>query len=90
MTNPTTVRLDETTLRRLDELAQCYPSRTAAVVDAINKAWQELHEAKLAAAYDAVAAENPHYPYESAEERDAMRARRAARLQRLADEEPDA
>jgi predicted transcriptional regulator len=77
-----TVRLDEETARELAELAERYRSRSAAVQDAIHRAWQQLQADKLDAGYAAAVAENPHYPYESAEEADALRARRRARQDR--------
>jgi len=74
-----TVRLDEETARQLAELAEHYRSRSAAVQDAIHRAWRQLQDEKLEAGYAAAVAENPHYPYESAEETAALRARRRAR-----------
>lgn len=74
-----TVRLDPDTEQQLAELAELQPSRSAAVTDAIRQAWQRLQEDRLDAAYATAVAENPHYPYESAGEREAMRARRNRR-----------
>jgi predicted transcriptional regulator len=82
MTNAMTVRLDDETARQLAELAQRYRSRSAAVQDAIHRAWQQLQDDKLDAGYAAAVADNPHYPYESAEEAAALRARRRARQAR--------
>lgn len=82
MTNVMTVRLDDDTARQLAELAERYRSRSAAVQDAIHRAWRQLQEEKLDAGYAAAVAENPHYPYESAEEAAALRARRRARQAR--------
>jgi predicted transcriptional regulator len=79
MTSALTVRLDEDTARQLAELAEHYRSRSAAVQEAIRRAWRQLQEEKLDAGYAAAAAENPHYPYESAEEAAVLRARRRAR-----------
>ncbi len=79
MTSAMTVRLDEETARQLAELAEHYRSRSAAVQDAIHRAWRQLQDEKLEAGYAAAVAENPHYPYESAEEIAALRARRRAR-----------
>ena len=62
------VRLDEETVRELAELAERYRSRSAAVRDAVHRAWLNLQTDKLDAAYAAAVAENPHYPCESAEE----------------------
>jgi predicted transcriptional regulator len=77
-----TVRLDEETSRQLAELAEHHRSRSAAVQDAIHRAWRQLQEEKLEAAYAATVADNPHYPYESAEEAATLRARRRARQAR--------
>ena len=82
MTSAMTVRLDEETARELAELAERYRSRSAAIQDAIHRAWRQLQAEKLDAAYAEAVAENPHYPYESAEEAAALRARRHARLER--------
>lgn len=79
MTHAMTVRLDPDTEQQLAELAELQPSRSAAVTDAIRQAWQRLQEDRLDAAYATAVAENPHYPYESAAEREAMRARRNRR-----------
>ena len=46
---------------------------------AIHQAWQHLQEEKLQAGYAAAVTENPHYPYESAEEAAVLRAHRRAR-----------
>lgn len=82
MTTPMTVRLAEETARELDELAQRYRSRSAAVQDAIHQAWAQLQDEKLEAGYAAAAAENPHYPYESAEEAAVLGSRRRDRAAR--------
>jgi len=82
MTNAMTVRLDEETSRELAELAGHYPSRSAAIQDAIHSAWRRLQAEKLEAGYAAAVADNPHYPYESAAEAAVLRARRRARQQR--------
>lgn len=79
MTHAMTVRLDDEAARQLAELADDYPSRSAAVVDAIHQAWQRHQEKTLDAAYAAAVANNPHYPYETAEERTIARARRNRR-----------
>lgn len=79
MTHAMTVRLDPDTEQQLAELAERQPSRSAAVTDAIRQAWQRLQEDRLDAAYATVVAENPYYPYESAQEREAMRTRRNRR-----------
>jgi len=82
MTSAMTVRLDDEISRELAELAERHPSRSAAVQAAIHQAWQQLQEEKLQAGYAAAVAENPQYPYESAEEAAALRARRRARQAR--------
>jgi len=82
MTKAMTVRLGEETARELDELAHSHRSRSAAVQDAIHRAWTQLQDEKLAAGYAAAAAENPDYPYESAEEAAVLRARRRDRSAR--------
>jgi predicted transcriptional regulator len=74
-----TVRLDDDTARELAELAERYRSRSAAVQDAIHRAWQQLQTDKLDAGYAAAVADNPHYPYESAGEAAVLRARRRSR-----------
>jgi hypothetical protein len=74
-----TVRLDDETARQLAELAAGKPSRAAAVTAAIREAWQRLQERKLEQAYVAVVAECPDYPYESGDERAAIRMRRNTR-----------
>lgn len=82
MTSAMTVRLDEDTARELSELAERHRSRSAAVQDAIHRAWQQLQDEKLEAGYAAAVAENPHYPYESVEEAAVLRARRLRRQAR--------
>lgn len=82
MTSALTVRLDEDTARELAELAERYRSRSAAIQDAIHRAWRQLQADKLEAGYTAAVAENPYYPYESAEEADVLRVRRRARRER--------
>ena len=79
MTTALTVRLDEQSAQQLAELAEHHRSRYAAVQDAIHLAWQHLQADKLEAAYAAAVADNPHYPYESAEEAATLRARRRSR-----------
>ncbi|MBS4730713.1 antitoxin [Mycobacterium sp. SM1] len=75
-----TVRLDEQTRQRLQDIvAGRYRSANAAIVDAINKRWQELQDEQLDAAYAAAVDNNPAYPYESEAERSAARLRRNAR-----------
>jgi predicted transcriptional regulator len=74
-----TVRLDEETERQLAELADQQPSKSAAVQAAIHRAYEELQAEKLAAGYAAAVADNPHFPYESAEEAAVLRERRRSR-----------
>jgi hypothetical protein len=57
-----------------------------AVQGAIHRAWQELQADKLDAGYAAAVADNPHYPYESADEAAVLRARRRVRHERDAAE----
>jgi predicted transcriptional regulator len=77
-----TVRLRDETAHELDELAQRYRSRSAAVQDAIHQAWVQLQQEKLEAGYAAAVAENRHHPYESAKEAAVLQARRRARAAR--------
>jgi predicted transcriptional regulator len=79
MTQAMTVRLDEKTARELAQLADGYPSRSAAVVDAIHQAWRRQQDELLDAAYAAAVAQNPNYPYESSAERAALTDRRNRR-----------
>lgn len=81
MTRAMTVRLDDETARELTELtAGGYPSRSAAVIDAIHQAWLRQQDDALDTAYAVAVAENPCYPYESSEERSVVRARRNRRV----------
>jgi predicted transcriptional regulator len=77
-----TVRLDEETARELSELAARYRSRSAAVQDAIHRAWRQMQADKLDAGDAAAITENPHYPYESAEEAAVLSTRRRSRQER--------
>jgi predicted transcriptional regulator len=78
-----TVRLDDQTRQRLHDIVQGrYRSANAAIVDAINKRWEVLHDEQLDAAYAAAVRDNPAYPYESEAERTAARRRRNARQKR--------
>lgn len=78
-----TVRLDEETRRRLQDIVKGgYRSANAAIVDAINKRWEALHDEQLDAAYAAAVHHNPAYPYDSEAERSATRARRDGRQKR--------
>jgi len=79
MTTALTVRLDEKSAQQLAELAEHHRSRSAAVQDAIHRAWEQLQADKLEAGYAAAVADNPHYPYESAEEAATLRTRRRSR-----------
>lgn len=82
MTSALTVRLDDETAHELTELAERYRSRSAAVQDAIHRAWEQLQAEKLEAGYAQAVAENPYYPYESAEEAAVLRRRRRVRQER--------
>lgn len=82
MTTAMTVRLDEETARQPSELAERLPSRSAAIKETIRLAWEDLQAEKLDAGYAAAVAENPHYPYESADEATVLRERRRARAAR--------
>jgi hypothetical protein len=82
MTKALTIRLGEQTARELDELARSHRSRSAAVQDAIHRAWTQLQDEKLEASYAAAAAENPDYAYESAQEAAVLRDRRRDRAAR--------
>jgi hypothetical protein len=76
----TRLRLDPQTRERLREIVEGrYRSNNAAIVDAINRLWETLHEQDLDARYAAAVADNPAYPYESEDERAAARTRRNAR-----------
>lgn len=79
MTVAMTVRLDDETERQLTELAKQHPSRSAAVQNAIQRAYGELQAERLEAAYATAVADNPHYPYDDAEEAAVLRARRRVR-----------
>ncbi|MEG8181761.1 antitoxin [Nocardia terpenica] len=80
MTHAMTVRLDDETFQQLKDLeAAGAASRSAAVVEAIREAWQHLQEQRLLDAYQAAVEESPSYPYETDEERSALRERRNRR-----------
>jgi Arc/MetJ-type ribon-helix-helix transcriptional regulator len=83
----TRLRLDQPTRQRLDEVVAAghYRSNNAAVVDAINRLWEQLRQDDLDAAYAAAVADNPSYPYESEAERAVAQARRNARQQAAAE-----
>ncbi|EUA17390.1 putative antitoxin MazE4 [Mycobacterium xenopi 3993] len=75
-----TLRLDNQTRQRLQDIVKDgYRSANAAIIDAINKRWEALHEEQLDAAYAAAVKDNPAYPYDSTAERSAARRRRNAR-----------
>ncbi|MCV6990527.1 antitoxin [Mycobacterium bouchedurhonense] len=65
--------------QRLKGRKDRYRSANAAIIDAINKRWEALHEEQLDAAYAAAVKDNPAYPYDSTAERSAARGRRNAR-----------
>jgi Arc/MetJ-type ribon-helix-helix transcriptional regulator len=83
----TRLRLDQPTRQRLEEVVAAghYRSNNAAVVDAINRLWEQLRQEDLDTAYAAAVADNPSYPYESEAERAAARTRRNARQQAAAE-----
>jgi predicted transcriptional regulator len=85
MSKNMTVRFDDETARQLSELAETtHTTKVAAIQCAVHDAWVRLQYEKLDAGYAAAVAENPHYPYESAEEAAVRRNRRAARDSRRA------
>lgn len=83
----TRLRLDEPTRQRLEEVVASgqYRSNNAAIVDAINRLWDQVHDEILDAAYAAAVEDNPTYPYESEAERAAARRRRNARQRAVAE-----
>lgn len=83
----TRLRLDEPTRKRLDEVVASgrYRSNNAAIVDAINRLWEQVREDALDDAYAAAVEDNPAYPYESESERDSARRRRNARQKAAAE-----
>jgi predicted transcriptional regulator len=85
MTYAMSVRLDEETARQLDDLVSAgHTSKASALQEAIHVAWRELQYRRLEEGYAAIAAENPHYPFESAEDAAIRRKRRAERERRRA------
>jgi predicted transcriptional regulator len=85
MTYAMSVRLDDETARQLDDLVSAgHTSKAAALQDAVHVAWRELQYRRLEEGYAAIAAENPHYPFESAEDGAIRRKRRAERERRRA------
>jgi predicted transcriptional regulator len=78
-----TLRLDDQTRERLEEIVSGrYRGKNAAIVDAINRLWDAVRAEELDASYAAAVADNPAYPYESQDDRQAARARRNARQRR--------
>lgn len=78
-----TLRLDPSTHDRLRRIVEGrFRSNNAAIVAAINKLWETLEDEELDAAYAAAVADNPAYPYESADERTVSKKRRNARQRR--------
>ena len=75
------LRLDSRTRERLQSVVALgrYRSQNAAIIAAINRLCDELQTEQLEAGYAAAVAENPSYPYESADERQIMRHRRDQR-----------
>ena len=80
MTQAMTVRLDDSTRHKLDDLARWYSlTKSAAVKDAIARAWDLGRAQALDAAYAAAVADDPNYPYDSPEEAATLRKRRNRR-----------
>lgn len=80
MTHAMTVRLDDTTKHKLNDLARrTSQSMSGAVKDAIAQAWELSQQEALDSAYAAAVADNPHYPYDSPEEAATLRQRRNRR-----------
>jgi len=86
MTHAMSVRLDDETAQQLADLASAgHTSKAAALQDAVHVAWRELQYKRLEEGYAAIAAENPHYPFESAEDAAIRKRRRADRERRRAE-----
>lgn len=86
MTHAMSVRLDDETASQLDDLVSAgRTSKAAALQEAVHIAWRELQYRRLEEGYAAVAAENPHYPFESAEDAAIRRKRRVERERRRAE-----
>jgi len=86
MTHAMSVRLDDETAKQLADLVSAgHTSKTAALQDAVHVAWRELQYRRLEEGYTAIAADNPHYPFESAEDAAIRRKRRAERERRRAE-----
>jgi predicted transcriptional regulator len=86
MTHTMSVRLDDETASQLDDLVNAgQTSKAAALQEAVHIAWRELQYRQLEEGYAAVAAENPNYPFESAEDAAIRRKRRAERERRRAE-----
>jgi predicted transcriptional regulator len=86
MTYTISVRMDDQTASQLADLASAgHTSKAAAVHDAVRLAWRELQYRRLEEGYDSVAADNPHYPFESSQDATIRKARRAERDRRRAE-----
>jgi predicted transcriptional regulator len=86
MTYTMSVRLDDETASQLDDLVRAgNTTKAAALQEAVRIAWRELQYRRLEEGYAAVAAENPHYPFESGEDAAVRRARRSERERRRAE-----
>lgn len=86
MTHTMSVRLDDETAGQLDDLVSAgQTSKAAALQEAVHIAWRELQYRRLEEGYAAIAAENPYYPFESAEDAAIRRKRRAEREGRRAE-----
>ncbi len=84
----TRLRLDSPTRERLAEVVAGgnYRSNNAAIIDAINRLWEQVREDGLEAAYAEAVQDNPSYPYESEPERAVARRRRNVRQRASAEE----
>lgn len=87
MTYTMSVRFDDGTASQLEDLASAgNTSKTSALEEAVRIAWRELQYRRLEEGYAAIAAENPHYPFESAEDSAIRRKRRAERERRRSEQ----
>lgn len=78
--------MDDETASQLGDLASAdHTSKAAALQQAVHIAWRELQYRRLEEGYAAAVSENPHYPFESAEDAAIRRNRRAARERRRAE-----
>jgi predicted transcriptional regulator len=83
MTFTMSVRFKDETARQLEDLAQAgNTSKVSALEEAVQLAWRELQYQRLEEGYAAIAAEDPHYPFESAGDAADRRKRRTDRDRR--------